>query len=104
FTGGNVILAKPAFLLTHRDRITNAYAARKSPLKLAVMLGLGTVARFALSLTGLRQILAISHLEMAASRLLDGTARALISPYPEIATDIDKPEDLAAIKLLTTAG
>jgi GTP:adenosylcobinamide-phosphate guanylyltransferase len=104
FTGGNVILARPEFLLSHRDRITRAYAARKSPLRLAIMLGLGTVARFALSLTGWRNVIAIEHLESAVSRLLGGQARALISSYPEIATDIDKPEDLEAIKNLDAGG
>lgn len=98
FTGGNMMLMRPDFLLSHRDRIASAYAARKTPLKLAMMLGLGTVGRLALSIAGIRSALNLPVLQGAAGRLLGGTARAYISPYPEIATDIDRPSDLEAVQ------
>jgi GTP:adenosylcobinamide-phosphate guanylyltransferase len=97
FTGGNMMLTRPDFLISHRERIASGYAARKAPLKLAMMLGIGTVARLVLSLAGIRSALNLPVLERAAGRLLGGTARAYISPYPEIATDIDRPGDLEAI-------
>jgi hypothetical protein len=43
-------------------------------------------------------------LERAVGRLLGGTAKAYVSPYPEIATDIDKPSDLAAIEGAVGSG
>src|ERR1041385_8556923 len=92
-----MMLMRPDFLLSHRDRIASAYAARKTPLKLAMMLGPGTVGRLALSIAGVRSALSIPALELAAGRLLGGTARAYISSYPEIATDIDRPSDLEAV-------
>jgi hypothetical protein len=98
FTGGNMVLARTEFMLSHRQRIMEAYEARKTPLRLAMMLGLGTVLRA----LGARKInpnlLSVAQLERAAGRLLGGTAKAYVSPYPEIATDIDKPSDLEAIK------
>lgn len=96
-TGGNMVLMRPAFMLAHRERIADAYAARKSPLRLALMLGLGTTLRAAVALTVAPNLLSVAQLERAVGRLLGGTARAYISAYPELATDIDRPSDLEAI-------
>lgn len=98
FTGGNMMLMRPEFLLSHRERIASAYAARKSPLKLAMMFGMGTVARLVLSLAGVKSALNLPLLERAAGKVLGGTTRAYISPFPEIATDIDRPSDLEAVE------
>jgi len=99
-TGGNLMLARASFLLAQRGRIAAAYAARKSPLRLARMLGLGVLARFAASKIVGGSVLPIHALEEAASCLLGGRARALASAYPEIATDIDRAEDLRACEAL----
>lgn len=96
-TGGNMALVRPAFMLAQRNRIADAYDARKSPLRLALMLGLGTTIRALVALTVAPAMLSVSRLEAAVGRLLGGTARAYISQYPEIATDIDRPSDLEAI-------
>jgi GTP:adenosylcobinamide-phosphate guanylyltransferase len=98
FTGGNMMLMRPGFLLSHQQQIASAYAARKTPLKLAAMLGFGTVGRLALSIAGMKSALSVAVLERAAGRLLGGIARAYVSPYPEIATDIDRPSDLDAVQ------
>jgi len=98
FTGGNMALVRPAFMEAQRERIARAYAARKSVVRLALMLGIGTTLRVAATLLGVPGLLTIPRLEVAASRLLGGTARALVSNYPEIATDIDRPDDLAAVR------
>jgi GTP:adenosylcobinamide-phosphate guanylyltransferase len=97
FTGGNLVMARPEFLTRQRDHIAQVYAARKSPLKIAGMLGVGTTLRFAVSLAVWPGIMNIPLLERRVSIMLGGTARALISTYPELATDIDKVEDLEAI-------
>lgn len=101
FTGGNLILARPEFLQSHRARIAQAYAARKTPLRLALMLGLGATCRAAVAIMMLPKVLSITQLEQAAGRMLGGVARAYVSPYPEIATDVDKVSDLEALKELT---
>jgi CTP:molybdopterin cytidylyltransferase MocA len=101
FTGGNLALGRRQFLLEQRARLQEAYGLRKSPGKLARMLGFGTLFRFAASRIVGPRILSITHLEHAVSRLLGGRARALISPYPELATDIDRAEDLRALESVT---
>jgi len=96
-TGGNMVLMRPAFMRAQRTRIEEAYGARKSPIRLALMLGLSTTFRAALAFTVAPSLLSVARLESAVGRLLGGTARAYISPFPEIATDIDRPSDLEAI-------
>lgn len=96
-TGGNLMLIRTAFLEAQQERLAQAYAARKSPLRLAWMLGLGTTFRLLATLLLRRPFLSIPRLEEAVGRLLGGTARAVQSHYPEIATDIDRSEDLQAL-------
>jgi len=96
-TGGNLMLVRPNFLFAQQLRIADAYAARKSPLRLARQLGAGTLARLLLSQALSPGLLTIPYLEARVSRLLGGPTRALVCPYPEIATDLDRPSDFAAI-------
>ncbi len=97
-TGGNLMLFKPEFLHGQKDQIARAYGARKSPLKLAGMLGLSVVIRAIITIFIVKGSLSITPLEEAASRLLGGKARAYISHYPEIATDVDKVGDLSTLQ------
>lgn len=97
FTGGNLMLARPGLLLAHRARIAEAYAARKAPVRLAVMLGFGTLLRLLFSQKVTPNALALSYLEARVSRLLGCPARALICDRPEIATDLDRLSDFEAI-------
>lgn len=102
FTGGNLALVQPELLLTQRDRIAAAYAARKSPLRLAGMLGLDTVWRVLASQKLSPNLLSIAMLEERVSRLLGGSARALLCDLPELATDLDRPSDFAAVEAWDT--
>lgn len=96
FTGGNMVLLRPAFMMKHRDKIAKAHEARKSPARLAAMLGIGTLIRLVLSQSISPRLLSVSMLEEKASSLLGGSVRALICPHADIATDLDKPEDFIA--------
>jgi molybdopterin-guanine dinucleotide biosynthesis protein A len=96
FTGGNLALLDPGFLHREAQVIRDAYANRKKVAALAGMLGPDLVLRLLLSRLTPR-VLPIPVLERAVGRLLGGaTARAVISPFPEIGTDVDRPEDIAA--------
>ncbi len=99
FTGGNLALARPELLRAQRARIGGAYAARKSPLRLAQMLGLGTIVRLLYSQQFAPRSLPLSYLEAKISGLLGSAGRAVVSDYPEIATDLDRPSDFAAVGL-----
>ena len=97
-TGGNMMLVRRQFLESQKERLSRAYALRKSPLKLALMIGMGVAVRLLLSIVFRRRLLTVVELESAISRVLGGKVRAVVSRYPEIATDIDRPSDLAAIE------
>ncbi|MCL5283245.1 MAG: nucleotide-diphospho-sugar transferase, partial [Armatimonadetes bacterium] len=100
FTGGNMVLLHPRFLQQNRDRIAQAYGARKSPLRLGMMIGFKTVVRFLLSQLVSPNLLSVAMLEGEISRLIGGRARALICKRPEIATDVDRPADLLVAQSL----
>ena len=97
FTLGNLVLVNPSFLKAHQDTIGRAYAARKSPLKMAGLLGYGLLARLILAQTVSPSLLTVGALEAGVGRLLGGGCRAvgLESRFPEIGTDVDKPDDVA---------
>jgi CTP:molybdopterin cytidylyltransferase MocA len=96
-TLGNLMLVNPHFLRTHQETIARAYAARKSPVQVARMLGLGLPMRLLLARFLAPSLLTVGALEQAVSRLLGSGARAagIRSEYPEIGTDVDRPEDIA---------
>lgn len=96
FTGGNLMLVRPNRLLSQQQRIADAYDARKSVLRLAGLLGVGTLFRLALSQLLSPKLLTLSFLESRVSKLLGVPARALISEDAAIATDLDRPSDFAA--------
>jgi molybdopterin-guanine dinucleotide biosynthesis protein A len=97
FTGGNLMLARPQFLISQRQRIADAYRARKSPLRLANLLGWDMIFRLLLSQTLLPRLLTLPFLEKRVSQLIAGPARVFVSGYPEIATDLDRPSDYFAV-------
>lgn len=105
-TLGNLMLVNPHFLRTHQETISRAYAARKSPVQVARMLGLGLLARLLLAQFFAPSLLTVGALEQSVSRLLGSGARAagIRSEYPEIGTDVDKPEDVAIARRMLAGG
>jgi GTP:adenosylcobinamide-phosphate guanylyltransferase len=100
FTGGNLMLLNPRALADHQETILSAYALRKSPVKLGQMLGMGLTMRLLLSQTLSPRFISVPDLEAGVSTLLGCRAVAVITQYPEIGTDIDKPEDVEAARAL----
>jgi len=92
FTGTNVVLVNAGFIMRHQALVRQFYRHRKNPLRLAGMLGAGFMLRL---VTGR---LTIAHLEERLSQILGGQARAIVSAYPELAFDVDKPADLDTIR------
>jgi len=105
FTLGNLMLINPQFLEAHQSVITRAYDARKSPVRVARLLGVGLLARLLLAQSLSPSLLTVSALEGAVSRLIGGGRVAAIrSEYPEIGTDVDKPGDVAAARRILSPG
>lgn len=69
-------------------------AARKNPLELAALFGWPVLMRYAVGR------LSITHAEARASRVLGARVRAIVSPYPEIAVNVDRFSDLALAQRL----
>lgn len=103
FTGGNIMLIKPDFVSRNWQAIQDAYDARKRVAKLARMIGVGTLIRVILG-QAFPGVLKIAALEHAASRMLGGKVAAVISSYPEIGEDVDKPSDLVAVRSILDSG
>jgi hypothetical protein len=100
FTGGNLALLDPAFLRDSEQTIRDAYKQRKNIPGLAYMLGGGIIARLVLSRL-IPSLLGIHHVESAVGRLLrSANPRAVISPFPEIGADVDRPEDIGIARLI----
>ncbi|KUO50720.1 MAG: hypothetical protein APF76_15595 [Desulfitibacter sp. BRH_c19] len=92
FTGGNAFFVNPKIVKKCAEKGKKLVKLRKSPLALSSLIGW----TFILKLVSKR--LTLKEAEEKFSGLLDVKARAVISPYPEIGIDVDKPSDLQLVK------
>lgn len=90
FSGGNAFLVPRAQLENLESLIETAFAARKNPLGLAKLLGIGFIFK------ALTKRLTVGEAESKVSRLLGCHAGRVEVPDATIAFDVDKPEDLQA--------
>lgn len=88
FTGGNIVRFHPIVLRDHSRRIAQAIALRKKPIELCKMLGFLFVLKF---LVGQ---LTVGEIEGRVENILQLKAAGIVSPYPEVGIDVDKPSDL----------
>lgn len=88
FTGGNVHLTRKDTFIRNQETGERLFAKRKSPLGLLRLLGITFVFKF---LTGR---LTIDLLEKKVGQLLTAKTKAVVTSYPELGVDVDKPEDL----------
>jgi len=87
FTGGNLLLLYPRILERGWGWAEDMYRLRKEPLKMCRLLGWGFLIQLLLGR------LTISNLERRFEQVLGASGRAIISSYPEIGLDVDKPAD-----------
>ncbi len=92
FTGGNIVLLNPAMFRKNWAYIERALAARKSPLKLLGIIGLGFIIRFVL------HILSLPQLEKKVESILGIKAKPVEVQDPEIGIDVDKESDYLLVK------
>ncbi len=92
FTGGNIFVVNPAKIEGSLSIMENFMAHRKNPFKLVALLGPVFVLRF------LTKRLTLPELEKRFSELLNLKAQAVISDYPELSFDVDKPGDLEFVR------
>jgi hypothetical protein len=99
FCGGDLSMVSPHLVRRNAEFARALASNRKSIWGLARLMGPGILLRL------LVKRLRIRDLEARASRLFGGPVRAIISPHPELAMDVDKPHHLQAIlRALDTSG
>ena len=92
FTGGNIFFICPEVIDRCSERAKQLIASRKNVLKMAGILGWITLLRL------IFKRLSIPQAESRFSKIFNIKARAIISTYPELANDVDKPSDLEYVK------
>jgi len=92
FTGGNVILIRSSMVATAAGPAGNFFAARKSPLQMAGLVGITTLVKLMLAK------LSIGELENKMAKILGlNSCKAVITSSPELGTDVDKETDFNLI-------
>lgn len=92
FTGGNLFLVAPEAVRPVLGLLERFFAARKSPLRLAGLLGPGVLLRFVLGR------LRVADVERRFRDLTGLPGRAIVCPDPEVGMDVDKPADLRVVE------
>lgn len=92
FTGGNIFLFNPAAKDRCKDFVEQMLEYRKSPAKMAMVLGFGFLIRLALG------VLTIKAVQKKSERLLGIKGAVIISEYPEVGNDVDKISDIQFVE------
>lgn len=88
YTGGNMVLMTPKFIREARQVIQQVVKLRKKPFAIVKLLGPRFLLKFIL------KQLTIVEVENRVKHLFKINAKAIITSYPQIGTDVDKPSDL----------
>ena len=88
FTGGNIAWMRTDLMRQALPVLERAYANRKNPVKLASIIGFGTLARVLLAKV-VPASLSLSSLEAQLARFLGVPVRAIVTEFAEIGADID---------------
>jgi len=94
YTGGNVVFQRVAVFERQATMLRVARARRKSPAFLAKMIGWGNLLKL------LTRRLELRDISEAASRLLGVRCRLIVTPWAELGSDVDKPDDLRLARSL----
>ncbi|MCG9894185.1 MAG: NTP transferase domain-containing protein, partial [Fimbriimonadaceae bacterium] len=102
FTGGNLSLVRTEALRRFVPLLEQAYAARKSPIRLGGMVGWGLVGRLILGRLA-PATLSIASLEAEIGRFLRADVRAVFCQDAEIGADIDTAEQYVHVEFYILA-
>jgi molybdopterin-guanine dinucleotide biosynthesis protein A len=92
FTGGNLFLVRVSIIEPCAAKAETLVSLRKSPLALCRLIGPMFIMKYLLHRLSLREV------ELKFSRLLGIEGYGIISNYPEIGIDVDKPSDLEFVR------
>lgn len=88
FTGGNLMLLDPSILEQQYDLVDQLVSLRKKPAKIIKMLGFKFIYKY------VKKTLSLEEIEKRAEVIIGYKGKAIVSNYPEIGIDVDKPSDL----------
>jgi len=88
YTGGNIFLFNPAIFKKCVQKGQMIIEQRKNPLGLCRLIGLPFLIKYLL------HALSIKDVQEKVSELLGIRGEVVISQYPELGVDVDKPDDL----------
>ncbi len=97
-TGGNLFWVRRAVALMYLPRLEALYRARKQPLRLAMQVGLDLLLRFLLAKFISPRLLSIQQIEQRVQRIIKVPVKGVLTPYPEVGTDIDRLEHWLAVQ------
>jgi len=92
FTGGNLFLVNPQVVPACAAMAEQFVAHRKSPLALARLVGWLTLLKFVC------HQLTLAEAAVAVSGILGIRGAVIVSAYPEVGIDVDKPGDLVLVR------
>ncbi|MCR6545349.1 nucleotidyltransferase family protein [Dehalobacterium formicoaceticum] len=92
FTGGNLFLVNPQVVAAAAGKARAFVEKRKSPLALAQLVGWKFLIKF------LFHTATLAETEALVSRIFGIKGGVIISPYPEVGIDVDKPSDLTLVR------
>ena len=92
FCGGDLFFVRTAIVHNNEKLVRELLAKRKSPLQQARLLGFKTILKF------LFRRLSIKDAEDLSKRLLQAEGHVIVSPYADLAMDVDKPHQLEIVR------
>lgn len=92
FTGGNVALIDSDIFDRYGEVIDRAISLRKKPVEMCRLLGLRCIVKY------LFHSLSIADIERRVERMLSLRGRGVVSDFPGVGIDVDKPEDYYRIE------
>ena len=90
--GGDLFFVRVAVVHTNEKLLRELLAQRKSTWKQARLLGFNIIIKF------LFRRLSVTDAETMSERLANVKGRVIISPYPDLAMDVDKPHQLDMVR------
>ena len=99
FAGGDMAILHPKVVLKNQELWELMTNARKYPMKIARLIGLGLMFKLLL------RRLSLTDVEKTATRMLGFPAKVLINPHAEMGMDGDKPDQIDMLRhYLQTTG
>ncbi len=92
FCGGDLFFVRTAIVHNNEQLVRELLAKRKSAWQQARLLGFSTIVKF------LFRRLSIKDAEALSERLLHATGHVIVSPYADLAMDVDKPHQLEMVR------